>query len=589
MKKTSLLLFVLTYLFVFTIPFLNIKAETTFSDVNSHWAKLEIEFLSDIGVIGGYPNGQFGVNDDIKRSEAAAIIVRELGLPTEKSTFNDVPQSHWALEEIGASAEAGIIGGYPDGEFKPEQTLSRQEMAAILVRAYELSGNTEVPFHDVDLDSWAYDSIESLLANDITVGYSDQTFRPENNISRAEFSVFLARVLDESFKKVTPSLDVTGITHGLVTTNVNHQIIVSAHQDAEVVVTLNNVVIDGENGVYPLSLQNGENTIDVMASINDTKEKETIHVTYQPEIADIATIEPITISASTPVKELELPSTIDVVYTTGEQGEEDVEWNTTNLNTELPGEYEITGDITNTSIQATVMITILEVLPTNITINDHTMEILLGSQANLSYELQPSQTTSRSVSWSSSNESVATVDQTGTITAISEGKTEVTATTSNGLTDTTVVTVKKNNDTSIIRDVAAGMTKQDVKQVEQSDLFYETEDSLFYHNAYQFGFPANILYTFNSNSLESIFFSFEGVEYLSLDDLELLYTVLLSDLENEFGTADIHDDNWFDDQEDYVLRAIWWNTQNHDSTISLGVRVDDFDYSSSANILFVVQ
>lgn len=91
---------------------------------------------------------------------------------------------------------AGIWTGYPDGTFKPDGRLSRQDMAVILVRAYELSGDSSDSFSDVSEGSWSYPYIAALTSNQVTSGYLDGTFRPSRDITRAEFSVMVARVIE---------------------------------------------------------------------------------------------------------------------------------------------------------------------------------------------------------------------------------------------------------------------------------------------------------------------------------------------------------------------------------------------------------
>lgn len=171
-----------------------------FPDAEGVWAEDEINYLSGKDLIKGYPNGNFGVTDNIDRASASAIIARELDLSLEKGDFNDVPDSNWASDFIGAAANAGIITGYTDGSFEPRDPLSRSEMAAILVRAYNLKGTSSVEFTDVSSAKWSYQYIEKLVANRITNGFPDNTFKPTANISRAQFSVMVARVLDDSFK-----------------------------------------------------------------------------------------------------------------------------------------------------------------------------------------------------------------------------------------------------------------------------------------------------------------------------------------------------------------------------------------------------
>ncbi|MFZ3580397.1 S8 family serine peptidase [Virgibacillus sp. DJP39] len=167
-----------------------------FSDTVDHWAENDISFLAEKQIINGYPDNSFHPNESIKRSESASMIVKEMDLPLEGSDFPDVSESHWASGYIGAASKAGIITGYNDGDFIPNAYLSREEMAVILVRAYKLSGSSSMTFSDLNSESWSYSYVEKLVANEITTGYSDGTFRPKNDITRAEFCAMLARVLE---------------------------------------------------------------------------------------------------------------------------------------------------------------------------------------------------------------------------------------------------------------------------------------------------------------------------------------------------------------------------------------------------------
>ncbi|ARI76232.1 S8 family serine peptidase [Halobacillus mangrovi] len=176
-----------------------------FDDVSDgFWGKEAIEKLNVAGVINGYPNGNFGVNDQIIRADAAAMIVRAFDLDTDNPKdpgFTDVEEGDYMYEEIAAIAEAGIMNGSPDGSFDPKANLKRSEMAKIVVEAYDLKGNTSKRFKDVPLYHWAQDYINTLAANKITIGYPDGTFKPDNNTTRAEFAMFLARAEDDRFKQ----------------------------------------------------------------------------------------------------------------------------------------------------------------------------------------------------------------------------------------------------------------------------------------------------------------------------------------------------------------------------------------------------
>lgn len=118
------------------------------------------------------------------------------GQPDPK--YPDVRSSHWAYDEIAAMKNAGFFA--PEGEFKPNQKLTRAEMADILVHTFGLYSSSNTRFTDVGRNYWAYDSIQILAGNRITTGYDDGTFRPESPVTRTEFAVFMARTLDESFR-----------------------------------------------------------------------------------------------------------------------------------------------------------------------------------------------------------------------------------------------------------------------------------------------------------------------------------------------------------------------------------------------------
>ncbi|MGI8317004.1 S-layer homology domain-containing protein [Halobacillus mangrovi] len=170
-----------------------------FSDVSTDfWAYDEIKHLNDEGIINGLPDGSFGPNDNVSRAQVAKMAIESLNLTLSSSgQFDDVPSSHWAYEYINAAVKAGLVNGYGNGEFKPDEDITRAEIAAIVTRAFELSGNSSsYSFEDMNSSHWAYDDVYALASNSITTGYNDNTFRPNEEATRAEFSAFLYRALD---------------------------------------------------------------------------------------------------------------------------------------------------------------------------------------------------------------------------------------------------------------------------------------------------------------------------------------------------------------------------------------------------------
>ncbi|GGF94499.1 beta-N-acetylhexosaminidase [Paenibacillus abyssi] len=175
------------------------SAQPKFTDLQySQWAADSIHYLADRGTVAGYGQGRFGPLDTITRAQAVVYLVREL-FPDEKAneavSFKDVPGNHFFYKEISIAFHKGIIGGFPGEVFRPDEWISRAETAAILTRSYRVTqGNRSVQLTDID-SNWAAGSIRLLASNGLVGGYSDQTFRPGQSVTRAEFAVFLTRMI----------------------------------------------------------------------------------------------------------------------------------------------------------------------------------------------------------------------------------------------------------------------------------------------------------------------------------------------------------------------------------------------------------
>ena len=113
--------------------------------------------------------------------------------------FRDVPRGHWAYDYIAACHDAGIVGGYGDGTYRPELAVSRDQMAVFISRALA-GGDASVPpgpaeatFPDVPVEHWAFRHIEYAGAQGIVAGYEDGLYRPEGLVDRGQMAVFVAR------------------------------------------------------------------------------------------------------------------------------------------------------------------------------------------------------------------------------------------------------------------------------------------------------------------------------------------------------------------------------------------------------------
>ncbi|MFD0674425.1 glycoside hydrolase family 3 N-terminal domain-containing protein [Cohnella sp. GCM10027633] len=177
----------------------SVAAQERFTDLKySQWAADSIAYMADRGTVSGYGNGLFGPSHAITRAQAVAFLVRELYPQTKAGTkpnFKDVTPAHPFYDVISVASEKGLARGFTDGAFHPDEPISRAETAAFLNRAYELTNGTQAaPLSDIG-DSWAADPIRTMSSNGLVGGYSDGTYRPERSVTRAEFAVFLSRVI----------------------------------------------------------------------------------------------------------------------------------------------------------------------------------------------------------------------------------------------------------------------------------------------------------------------------------------------------------------------------------------------------------
>lgn len=177
-----------------------VQGAGSFSDVSSDaFYAGAVNDLASKGIIGGYSNGTFQPNKQVTRAEAAKILAFDLGLTTNKgaaTSFSDVKGSDWFFQPVTALAEAGGINGYKDGAFQPNKTITRAEMASLIVKAYDLKADESAttPFTDVPTNSWYAGAVKALYANKVTTGKgSVNTFAPNDSVTRGEMAVFVQR------------------------------------------------------------------------------------------------------------------------------------------------------------------------------------------------------------------------------------------------------------------------------------------------------------------------------------------------------------------------------------------------------------
>lgn len=186
-----------------------------------HWAHDCIITLLNHGVIVGFPHEEMTIEDYkngtvdpavyvkesvqpdryITRAEAAVIVGRALGLKEEKSIITGYidPIPSWARGHIIATTKKDIFKGYPGRLFKPNKYITREEMIAVLTRAYEIyleDKGLELGFKDKEeIGEWALESVKAGYEKKVIQGYPDNTYRPKNNITRGETFTIICRLM----------------------------------------------------------------------------------------------------------------------------------------------------------------------------------------------------------------------------------------------------------------------------------------------------------------------------------------------------------------------------------------------------------
>jgi len=128
---------------------------------------------------------------------------------TEKSPFfSDVTSTEANAVYINYLAQRGLISGFPDGTFQPGGTVTRAQMAQMLIRSnmMDTKPGAVIQFADVKPDHWAYKTISSAVQSGFIAGYPDGTFRPEAPATRAELATMLLRLTSAAMPGTTPPI-----------------------------------------------------------------------------------------------------------------------------------------------------------------------------------------------------------------------------------------------------------------------------------------------------------------------------------------------------------------------------------------------
>ena len=175
-----------------------------FSDVNSgDWYYNNIMQAAANGIVSGYPDGTFKPGNSVTRRDFAIMLTQMLGVSndgTAVSPFIDVDEDDYGVVAIAYCKAQGIISGYEeDGTFRPDNTITRQEAASMIVKAMGVSQASDEAYpDDSQIASWAKDAVYKAKAAGLMKGYEeDGTFRPTGKITRAEAASIMVNALNQ--------------------------------------------------------------------------------------------------------------------------------------------------------------------------------------------------------------------------------------------------------------------------------------------------------------------------------------------------------------------------------------------------------
>lgn len=169
----------------------------TFRDIRRHWAQEAIERLANEGVLNGFPDGTFRPDLTVTREQFVTMLIqaREIRVPKGQNVFWDVPSASWSAPYITAAVEEGIIVRSEYGtSFRPSQAITREEMAVMIARALKLKSNASVvTFKDRNQIN-SVGLVGAVVKEGIITGYPDNSFHPKQSLTRAEAAIVITHL-----------------------------------------------------------------------------------------------------------------------------------------------------------------------------------------------------------------------------------------------------------------------------------------------------------------------------------------------------------------------------------------------------------
>ena len=186
------------------VPPNNNTNKVKFTDIAGHWAENEIKELSKDGIIKGRSETEYAPEETMTRAEYAALIRRAIGLNPSiyQGGFGDVEGNAWYANEIQAIVNAGIMSGDAEGGFRPNDQISREEMAKVIVNAYLAKSGApdvtaaEISFTDSgEIAGWAQEYIGKAVELGLINGMGDGSYAPKGSMTRAQGAIVIYRLV----------------------------------------------------------------------------------------------------------------------------------------------------------------------------------------------------------------------------------------------------------------------------------------------------------------------------------------------------------------------------------------------------------
>lgn len=200
---------------------------TSFTDVKKGTYYYDaVTNLAERGVINGFKDGMFRPSLEVTRAQAAYMIATSLqlnGKSAKNPGFTDIKKGQWFYDSVAGLVEAGVISGKTKESFKPNDSITRSELAKFIALAYGLKGNKESVgyFTDVNPNAWYGSYVGALIDNQITNGYTSTTFGTSKTVTRGQIATFIYKA-EKAIKSTKPlvieeitedSVSISGVTY----------------------------------------------------------------------------------------------------------------------------------------------------------------------------------------------------------------------------------------------------------------------------------------------------------------------------------------------------------------------------------------